>query len=658
MSAQEEPKSPSNSDGCPHLAELEEHKLKRLKSKPLDYLSSNHPDSWLQPDSWAHKLFDKAKEAHDEAHDKEKEKRLDPKFSGPLHAKAHWLLHQTWLDLILGVIILFNLAIVIVETDAAAAGDAAPTWTKVWSWVILLTFLSELCLRLFVLGAGFFFEPMNVFDFVIIVTDLCSSLLEIVAGSVLSLSFLRVVRLCKLARVAQAFHVCSELRLLMAGLIGCLRAIFWGTVLLMLFLVIWGVIAVQFLHPLNNELFEQGRYADCERCGRAYADVFSSCLIFFQQIVAGDSWGLVTVNVIEEYPWTALIYGPLFLSVGLAVMNLILGVVVDVASQARGKMQGEMADEKLVAVKEMKYNLLLVCRAMDADGSGMLDKAELLRGYNENANFRASLDGIGISLEDLDILWILLDEDRSGTVSYAEFVTQCYRMKSSKTEFMLAYIKYYVTVIKSQIVEEIQLVKTELRNEDQKIAAVENEMLVEERLIGAGITTIQSSEKAIQKEMGNLETEVAQIESPSGCASTLQSGRKGTESKYPSTRLLEMKDDGNNQTMPDYFTTDGNQAFLDAMDSLKKTQRELVASIEDMKNKLIASPGSVRLAESALLATPELGSSGHMPKERSFSTLHPPAAVPLIKEPLMPFCCGKSAQVKVMQLTPDAPQGS
>merc|ERR1719352_1901550 len=104
-------------------------------------------------------------------------------------------------------------------------------------------------------------------------------------------------------------------------------------------------------------------------------------------------------------------------------------------------------------------------------------------------------------------------------------------MKSSKTEFMLAYIKYYVTVIKSQIVEEIQLVKTELSNEDIKIAAVENEVLIEERLIGAGITTIQSSEKAIQKEMGNIETEVAQIQSPAGCASTLQGGRTETESK-------------------------------------------------------------------------------------------------------------------------------
>jgi len=658
---------PGKSDD--HMAELHRagEKPKIVRAASLSDVSTHH-SSWLAKGSPLQRFIAAAKNAHAEAEEKEKQRRLDPQFSGPLHEKAHWLLHETWLDLFLGVMILFNLAIVIIETDAGARGEASPGWAKPFSWIILLTFVFELCLRIFVLGSGFLFEPMNIFDFIIIATDLSTSLLEAFLGSVLSLSFLRIVRLCKLARVAQAFRVCTELRLLLAGLLGSLKAIFWGTVLLMLFLTIWAVVAVQFLHPLNLKLAEQGKYEDCERCARAYASVFDASLIFFQQIVAGDSWGLVTVTVIEEYPQTILIYGPLFLSVGLAVLNLILGVVVDVASQARGSMQSELEDDKLVSKKELQYKLLETCKEMDSDGSGMIDKDELKRGYEDNEEFRDSLTGIGISLEELDILWTLLDTDKSGTVAYAEFVTECYKMKTSHSDFMLAYIKYYVTVIKFEIVEEIQLVKLELQGEDAKIAQVEKEMLAEERLIGEGITEIgkvereiETNEKDIESKIGKIETE---MESPKALGSTLQSGAE-MEVKEFLPCLREIQDGGDKgvaanpnfqkKTLdPDIqakqvsdFTMGTNPVLLDALDMLNKTQRELLASIQDIKKQLNVSSAKVCMTESVLLATPELGAAGPIPNERAFSALYPSSC-----------CAGNSARVKVMPLAPTAQEGA
>merc|ERR1719456_465794 len=116
----------------------------------------------------------------------------------------------------------------------------------------------------------------------------------------------------------------------------------WGTLLLLITLLIVSVIAVQFIHPLNQELVEKGVYYQCNRCPNAFATVLDSSLTFTQQILAGDSWGMVTIPIIEHYPWTALYFLSVFLLIGLAVHNLILGVIVDVAQESRKKMATEM----------------------------------------------------------------------------------------------------------------------------------------------------------------------------------------------------------------------------------------------------------------------------------------------------------------------------
>ena len=117
---------------------------------------------------------------------------------------------------------------------------------------------------------------------------------------------------------------------------GSFRAIMWGTVLLAFVLLVWAIIAVQFIHPLNKKL----AHLDCERCPRAYESVLQSTLTFSQQIVAGDSWGQATVPVIEAYPFSALYFMGVFLTVAVAVMNLILGVVVNVASSEHDRLRG------------------------------------------------------------------------------------------------------------------------------------------------------------------------------------------------------------------------------------------------------------------------------------------------------------------------------
>merc|ERR1719460_759877 len=233
----------------------------------------------------------------------------------------------------------------------------------------------------------------------------------------------------------------------------------------MIALLVWAVIAVQFIHPLNIKL----DYGDCIRCSTAYASTFDACLTFFTQIVAGDSWGRETVPIIEAHPETAFFFLGVFVSVGLAILNLILGVVVNVATVARDGLLQQIADEKLLLKLEGSNQLLSMCKAMDEDGNDELTFEEIRAGIENNEEFRYTLEQMDIGPEDLQIVWTILDSDRSGTVSSKEFVSQVYKLKNSDTQFMLAYIKFYVTEIKDKLRDDLKKLQQTVDADVRKI---------------------------------------------------------------------------------------------------------------------------------------------------------------------------------------------
>ena len=88
---------------------------------------------------------------------------------------------------------------------------------------------------------------------------------------------------------------------------------------------------------------------------------------------------------------------------------------------------------------------------MDDDGNDELTFDEIKEGYDSNEAFRDTLSDMDIARDDLQIVWNILDSDKSGTVTSKEFVNQIYKMKNSDSQFMLAYIKFYITVIKDKL---------------------------------------------------------------------------------------------------------------------------------------------------------------------------------------------------------------
>jgi hypothetical protein len=448
----------------------------------------------------------------------------------------------------MGLVIFFNMIVIIVETDHAAEHEGSLAWVTAIGWTILVTFCAELGLRLYVFKSSFWFDRWNIFDFVIVVSDFLMSIFGLIFGSVFPVSTLRVFRLCKLARVSKVFRVFPELRLMMAGLIGSIRAVFWGTVLLAFVLLVWAIVAVQFIHPLNKTLTEEGRHRDCERCPRAYHSVLEAVLTFSQQIVAGDSWGQATIPVIEHYPITAFYFMGVFLSVGIAVLNLILGIVVNVAQTEHERLKMDMADEKRMEEMELHNHLLGICREMDEDGSGELSEGEMLRGFRERDEFRTAFLELDIHEEDMPIVWSIMDTDRSGSVSYLEFVNQLYKMKTTDTVFMLAHIKHYITKVFESMLKVMDTQEKQLSNIEAAEQATFKKVEAEDARLSQMQHDIEEAKEGSRQRTPSDMTSLSVLESPSSkspVAAKLvcESAMPPQTAITPCKDIVELKDD-------------------------------------------------------------------------------------------------------------------
>merc|ERR1719482_2354367 len=124
---------------------------------------------------------------------------------------------------------------------------------------------------------------------------------------------------------------------------------------------------------------------------------------------------------------------------------------------------------------------------MDTDGSSELTMDELFKGFHTNDEFRKLLEDYEIVEEDLEIVWAHLDPDHSGGVTPNEFAHQLCSMKSSNTQFMILYIKYYISTLKILMVGELQKLKVDVKE------TLEEDMEKLERDVEGDVNDIQRS---------------------------------------------------------------------------------------------------------------------------------------------------------------------
>ncbi|SDN82180.1 voltage-gated sodium channel [Lutimaribacter pacificus] len=214
-------------------------------------------------------------------------------------------------------VIIFNAVILGLETSQVVMDRAGPL-ILLLDQLCLAVFVVEIALKLVARGPRFFSSGWNIFDFVIV------GISVVPAGQGLS-----VLRALRILRVLRVVSVAPRLRRVVEGLLNALPGM--GSVFLLMTLIFY-IGAV-----MATKLF-----------GTAFPDWFGtlgrSAYSLFQ-IMTLESWSMGIVRpVMEVYPQAWAFFLPFILVTTFAVVNLLVGLIVNSMQDAHHEEDNQRTD--------------------------------------------------------------------------------------------------------------------------------------------------------------------------------------------------------------------------------------------------------------------------------------------------------------------------
>jgi len=227
-------------------------------------------------------------------------------------------------------VILFNAILLGLETVPSVMEVAGPLILAL-DTLCLGIFTAEILLKLYAFRLAFFKSGWNLFDFVIVGISL-------VPGSE-GLSVLRALRVLRLLRVVS---VAPSLKRVVEGLITALPGM--GSVFLLMALIFY--IGSVMATKLFGASFPQW-----------FGDLGNSGYSLFQ-IMTLESWSMGIVRpVMEVYPYAWMFFLPFILVTTFAVVNLLVGLIVNSMQDAHHLEDNEKTDAYRDEIKERLENI-------------------------------------------------------------------------------------------------------------------------------------------------------------------------------------------------------------------------------------------------------------------------------------------------------------
>jgi len=335
-----------------------------------------------------------------------------------------WFVEHRVFDVVMGLVVAFNLYLIVLDTNAEAScghdeskgcGDRT---VRMLNWGLLFFYTLECSARVVFLQRQFPQKNWNIADAVVLLICYVEAFFWVIDFNVQELQVIRIIRLGRMLRLVKLFKIFPSLYSMVRGLIGTMFAISWGFFFILLMLLIWAIIAVQFIHPENKDLYDD----DTGWCAAAFSSVENALIFFFQTLVIGDSWGICANPLIKKSRIYFWLLSFAFITIQLGITNLILAVIVDTAAQVREADLVDKAEELQKQQQEAQSVLLKMAKDIDEDGSGDITHDELLASFDENMEFKTIMRILGLEKEDMERMMMLMGGDKSGTLNYTEFI--------------------------------------------------------------------------------------------------------------------------------------------------------------------------------------------------------------------------------------------
>eukprot|EP00930_Biecheleria_cincta_P034713 TRINITY_DN23951_c0_g1_i1.p1 TRINITY_DN23951_c0_g1~~TRINITY_DN23951_c0_g1_i1.p1 ORF type:complete len:605 (+),score=104.85 TRINITY_DN23951_c0_g1_i1:72-1886(+) len=371
-------------------------------------------------------------------------------YSSELQRRADQFMRRTSYELTLGVIVVFNLGLMVLDVDNSAAcapgASCQIPWVESADKVLLGIYTLDVVCALFAQRLRFFKRGMNMLDATIVLLGFIEIIIAAIAGAGgggggSDVDWIRVFRIVRLLRIQKLLRPIPMLYQLVIGFLVTVRAIWWGFVMILILLLVWAIIILQLYEMIRDEnVFDDDSRFSSYWCADAMHSTRNVMILLWQTLITGDSWGACSLPVILNQPLMYFVYAGAFLFINVGFQNLILAVIVDSANH-------RSEDDKLKAKLEQKISQNTeierfgeALHAMDADGSGGLSLKELMQGFARHPNLQNTfLADFGIDTSDLTDIVSSFDFDDSGEVTYDQVVGAMFRSQrqSQGTQLMM-----------------------------------------------------------------------------------------------------------------------------------------------------------------------------------------------------------------------------
>ncbi len=227
-----------------------------------------------------------------------------------------WL-DQPWVGNFVIAVIILNAIILGMETSPALMSAAGPLIYAI-DYACLTIFVIEIALKIIARGGRFFRSGWNLFDFVIVAVAL-----------VPSSQGLSVLRALRILRVLRVISVAPRLRRVVEGFVTALPGM--GSVFLLMAIIFYiGAVMATKLFAASFPQF--------------FGTLGQSGYTLFQ-IMTLESWSMGIVRpVMEVYPYAWAFFVPFIMVTTFAVVNLLVGLIVNSMQDAHQEETVEATD--------------------------------------------------------------------------------------------------------------------------------------------------------------------------------------------------------------------------------------------------------------------------------------------------------------------------
>lgn len=377
------------------------------------------------------------------------------------------LVFSRWFQMLSVTVILVNSVSIALSADYEIKhlGQEATLVQQNMELALTLFYVVELILKLMVNRLYFFVNEdslWNCFDFVLVMFSIVEYAVKIhlevtetdAGGGGMNVGFLRMFRLCKIAKVLRVFRTLrffTELRLMMDCVLGSFINVFWCLAMIVFVLYVFSLLIVQGLTEYLLTEVDNLSEVYKDQYIRFFGSVSNAVVTLFQATTAGIDWNeaFVVLRVAGVFPsFCFLTYVIIFT---ISVWNIVTSTFVEKAMKLAQPDLESMIHEK--NIKDAKdagdlARLFLPFTSKNDEGDDVIS-FEQIRAAAEQPRFRQDLTVRGVDIKNVEIFFKMLSAVNEGGVKLQTLVSACVRMKGVATSIDLQSVSFEIQMISS-----------------------------------------------------------------------------------------------------------------------------------------------------------------------------------------------------------------